>query len=691
MTSELNTQVVKEEKQKHYCIAIDVSGSMHYSLESIREHLGNQIATSLAENDLLSIIYYSSNGDFGLILDRFIYKGIDSLMSAKNAVKMLKSRNLTGFCDPLKLAKKTFTQSETNIFIFMSDGYENQNSITSVLNATSDLASVVDYGIVIEYGDYANHDLLLKMGDILGTTIYAKNVQTYNIQLDTIVKGTYSSNTIKIPSTDIEQIFFVQDGLTVVPKLVDNEYIIPIDLVYYVVSFNSNYVPAKEISQLNQGLLGLCYINESKPSKVWEYLGQLGSISLIDQYSGAIGNQKLNEFQQKLLSYIVAETELFEGGFDLNYLPPSNEFNLIDLLQLLSEDEETKVYTRDDRFNYSKIGSSKVQTSTLDEENPYKLDYEYVDLIEKGNPLELVYNSSRANISFQVNHKVSVDLTPVINAKKLVGLPEKVETIIFRNYTIVADLILNLKQMVVTTSEETLKIIPTDLYEIVNGRVVLFLDKLSLTNRDMIASVDMEAFAEQVLDDKMLAYRQRVFNSLSKENEVKSYSNPFVEKYGEEVANQLSELGIGNNGFSPKVVSVSGQDMYYAPEITTKVAGIQSVPSLDNVIKKVNEKGEAKLTPGETILYGIYKEYLTFISMPHYVNSADQKALLISYLETEQKSIRKVKRNILYNLSKSIFVALLSKQKIDNDQYEVTKENNKFSITIDQKVKEVLI
>jgi hypothetical protein len=84
-----------------------------------------------------------------------------------------------------------------------------------------------------------------------------------------------------------------------------------------------------------------------------------------------------------------------------------------------------------------------------------------------------------------------------------------------------------------------------------------------------------------------------------------------------------------------------------------------------DVLKRVEEKGEASLTQSQRYLYEEYKNYLSFIDSDAYKNSLNQKELLLSYIENEQKAVRIVKRKVIYDFSRLVFSVFLSKMEID--------------------------
>ncbi len=613
--SVLNSAAAKSAAPTHYHFVVDVSGSMHYDLPRLREDLKNLIGGSLRQDDLFSLIYYSSKGDYGHIVKGFKFNGIDSINMAHNAIENLRSRSLTGFVDPLTLVKKTTTPETANVMIFMSDGYENQSPESQVLSKCSDLKDELDAAFIIEYGDYANHDLLTKMVDAIGGTfVYAKDFTSYNENIEKIVKSEFTDTYVEVVDDNYNAVFTVNNGMVRVFNQTNGVYKVPENAELYL--DNGVYDDADAHS-----LLALTYINQMRGNAtlVFELLGRLGDKYLIDMYSGAIGKQKVNAFLTEIQELLSDDSNLYRNGKDTNYLPDANEYCLFDLFEDFNKGDNY-IFTRHEDFKYKRIGSKKVQASseltaadkevlasediTLDKanavlSNKYQLNFEYADEVEAGHKLRLEYNTKRANISFQVKHDVTVDLSQIPNYD---GHMTKIKSHIFRNYALIKDMVLNISHIVVKLDEATLaNFTNRGLIEksYNDGKVLLNISLIPVVNRAMIENFDDENFIElnyQYLDVK---YAMRVLNGLKKEYDPKKAD--YLDQYSEDFIEWLKDIGIDHNGFNPKTVSLTGSDEYYADEVLVKFAKIGSIPTPAKVLEKYNES--KKLTEREQMLF----------------------------------------------------------------------------------------
>ena len=651
----------------HYHFVVDVSGSMHYDLPKLRQDLSNLVATTMRKDDLFSLIYYSSKGDTGYIVKGYKYSGIDSLNMAQNAIENLQSRYLTGFVDPLELLSESINEDSSvlaNVMIFMSDGYENQSPKSHVLDICEVLGAQLDAAFIIEYGDYANHDLLIEMSQKLdGTFVYSKDVSAYNLSIQKIVKSEYSTKYVEVADNGYENVFAIDNGMVRSFSSEGGIYRVPENLEIYI--NNGDYSNVDD-----QFLLGMIHISQMKGNAkaVFEFLGMLGDKYLIDLYSGAIGKQKVNEFLNEVQACLEDSTLLYRNGKDTNYLPNENEYCLFNFFEDFQAGENL-VFVRHEDFNYKRIGAKQVQASSVlsDEDrqvlsnavsledakalldNKYKLNFEYVGE-EQGHHLNLDFNTKRANISFQVKHNVKVDLSQIPNYDW--DIVEVVNTHIYRNYAIVKDMVLNVSHIVAKLDNQTManfldKGIIDKVYA--DGKVLLNLSKMPVVNRAMIQNFDANDFIQKNYEYLKLKYEMRLLNGIKKVVDPKQIDMP---QYSEEFKDWLAEIGIDHNGFNPKRVAISGSDEYYAPEVVVKFDKIGSIPTPDKVRGKYND-GKS-LTAREQIMFDYIQAHSGIEQDVKRLNEVIGQRL-------------KVKRELEFNISESLFKMFLSRYVPAND------------------------
>ena len=127
---EFKNAVSKPTPTNHVFVC-DVSGSMYNELPKIRKHLKANLASLVKQDDTVSILYFSSKGDYGTVFRGEKVSNVSDLSNICAAIdRYLKPTGCTGFVEPLNLAAEIATdlQSENgnlNSLIFLTDGYDN--------------------------------------------------------------------------------------------------------------------------------------------------------------------------------------------------------------------------------------------------------------------------------------------------------------------------------------------------------------------------------------------------------------------------------------------------------------------------------------------------------------------------------------------------------------------------------------
>src|SRR5690606_4477069 len=202
---------------------------------------------------------------------------------------------------------------------------------------------------------------------------------------------------------------------------------------------------------------------------VEDFLANVGDVDLIETFGGAFGKQKLNELKQNIRDYAFIPNLIFSKGKKEGYRVDPKQFCLIDLLEILQEGDN-KFYPYHPDFNYKRISAKKTQKVELTDETKQQIkdaktlselqkvtseiespEFIYPDNVENiGSSFKtLVFNQDRANISVQTRLEGKVKLP-----KNDFGLTE-VDSFIYRNYSIVADGVLNVTEIPVTLDDKT--------------------------------------------------------------------------------------------------------------------------------------------------------------------------------------------------------------------------------------------
>lgn len=579
----------KQTPRRGHVWVVDVSGSMYSELPVLRGHLVNRLATHLKVGDELTIIYYSSNGTFGYVLERFTINDPTSLTRAGSAIEtFLRPMSLTGFVDPLRLAKQALQKFReaglVTSLLFMSDGYENQNPEALVLDVTKALLSLVDAGAVIEYGDYANHVLLAKMADALSVPlVYSEQAPDFDeLAARVLSDGVDSTLTTMGVDQHTRLGFTVQPDTGLVTTYRPVEGIMSLRMSPGQSVFLLREAPYEgpafhDVSDLLAAAIAAVSTGEARLA--WEILGDLGDIDLIDRYAAAIGKQRRNQFIAHLYAVKAGEQPRFPRGKNPGYLPRENAFCLLDLLDLLEEDGQSQLLVRHPSFKYKRGTAARVSDTKL------KFVEDRDQAVTFG---QLVRSSSRANLSVRGQFTGHVDLSVLPDAPV-----DRILTHVYRTYTLVRDGVVTMDEIPVELSQRAhewvSKHIP--LPEFQPGAVtILKIRDLPVVNRAFIQKLDGKELAYIAVRLEVLKAVQKVFRYYEEALGAKQVSPGWVDTYGSNVTAWLKDHGLTeHSGFSPTgtTASLLG-DSYVTSELDFKIKGVSSLPSVTAVLEKKN-------------------------------------------------------------------------------------------------------
>lgn len=735
----------------NHILTIDCSGSMYSELPKIRQQIKNKLVDLVKDNDTVSIVWFSGRGECGILKEEVEIKSLKDLSDLhKNIDKYLTDVCLTGFKEPLELIKEVVDRISKNRpnsafnLMFLTDGYDNQWSTNEILKACEALKDKVTSSTFVEYGNYANTKLLNQMAETLsGTVIYSERFTDYEPIFESIIrKEVLSTKKIEI---DIPNSNYVVDENGIYYNVLDGKVLVSEGVKYLtyltdktistketLTSYVSDYVNTRGLSSPNRDVLNVIYTliaslaQRMKSKDVYEILESLGDISISNSYCNAFGKQPLNAFLSEVRSIASGESQPFTKGFDVNSIPSDNKFCVLNLINMLMSDEESRWYPKHEKFVYHPISAKRVQASSvLTEEDHAKIndltqklqtaDVESLKIIneeinsilskkqdlkfvtvgaENGYEIsKLVWNTDRPNLSVSVTYKGYVELP-----ENKFGI-KSVDTVTFRNYSIIANGIVNVDILPVSFSEDTYKVLvknnivsANEPYEknkifFINLKRDLSGDIFPVVNRSMTKDVSgMELFKQEIELQKLKA-KQRVFNHFFKEN-FPSKNEGLVSRYGEEATEWLKSLGFSDgNGFSPKSVSSKSGEIRMESELACKIASFSTLPSVNALLKKI--QSNKNLTPSESLLNVYYKEYLNFIESDIYTKTSEKNKenLLKVWLEDKAKETVKEKRDLENHIAQSKFGLILSQgwftdfDDMDNTSTTLTIDNVDYKVS----------
>lgn len=656
----------------NHVYVVDVSGSMYYDLPKIRQHLKNTISLVAKPDDTFSVIWFSGRSQCGVVFENVLVSDTSTISMMHDSIdRFIKPVGLTGFVDPIKKALQlNLDKSKLNNFIMMTDGSDNQSKRDDILVEAAKLSTMYQSVSFIEYGYYADRDLLSKMANAVnGVHIFAEGIDKYETIMEDVVRGVPRVSNIEVSvNKRAKHCIFIYNGQVRIVDVVDGKASVPED-VERVHSIVPSDVARVQLSEDHLYLV-LCYAAKTVNSElVWKCLQALGDVKLVEEYQNAFTKQELSIFEESVTKAVFDPSLRFLEGKDLTIVPAKDVPTVIDLLSRLSK-VDSFVVTDSEYWSYNRIGRS----STTEEALPRFIPSPMSKVSLKG----LVFNANRPNVSISTTLKGVVALP-----KNEFGL-DKVPSHITRSYTVVKDGIRNMDQLPVVFPESAKADVENFKHTVVqedDGLCywVFDLTKIPVINRAMVEGVSLDKFVKIVEDLEPAKASLKVLTQLIKDqggSEGKILG--LIEKYGEAAAKWLSDIGVRDYGFGAVgTKSSEATDEYDSIQVEYKIKGLSSLPSLDAVSKKVAEG--KKLNLGDVLINSAVAAY----------ENADKESL-----EELKKNLTEVKRELERLLANEIYTLVLGRQWYGEEEVVETEVNlygNKAPMTIEKVRKSVKV
>lgn len=719
------TKATKEEqpvKKVHHLFIIDCSGSMYYELPRIRTDLYNKISTIMKPDDSITIIWFSSRGEYGVVVEDFKMKS-KTMEQLRNVIeKQLHPRGLTAFRDPLLESKKIISRvtasnkDMVHSLFFLTDGHDNQSTERDILSAINDLKPTLVSAAIVEYGYYCNRKLLSEMSmEVGGVHVFAQDFQDYEPYLKKQFEQKVRSERKKVNFDNVHgNIVFSRIGDDVLIYKVDENGDAFLDTeagdVFYlqeraatdVKSENEFFKNAANGNIQSEELLKAAYAamfafsRKSDYKTISDILRVVGDAYFIKKKSNTFGTQKINELEAEFLQASNKIDSIFVEGYNPKLEPKEDAYCLMDMIDDLMAHDDNLWYPRHEAFTYKRIGRKTQLASTKtsqDEKDELKkmieegktsdaikklqeLEGQHVGLKfiykdeTKGYPIhDLVWNNSRANLSVRVKFDGYVELPDAANGALLSDFPKinkNFDTHIWRNYTIIKDGIINTYRLPVSLNKETFDrlqangLLEGEKYE-AGKTYVLDYSSLPVINQKMVKETSAEKLFRNQYALLKIQAKNTVFNHLKKAY-FDNVSLDFSALYGAEGAAWLKELGLTANGYNPKVMQEPSTEETVVNTLSVKVDKM-TVPNtkkdFDAILAKI-EKGMG-LTPREKLLEGPIKEFQAFEKLSDGVSDTAKKTLIDTWLSERSKDIRKEKTRLMNDISRVQFTTIVGK------------------------------
>lgn len=649
----------------NHVYVVDVSYSMYNTLEKIRQHLKNIISVVAQPEDTFSVIYFSSKGQCGVVFENVLVSDLTTVSMMHSAIdRYIQCIGATGFIDPLKKAMTLkLDPTKVNNFIMLTDGYDNQSNRGDIVLEAAKLKEMYQSITFIEYGFYADRDLLTKMAEeVNGNLIFAEGIVSYEAVMEDVVRGVARVSNIDVNvNKKAKHGVFIYNGQIKIVAAVDGIVQVPedTDRVYSIVP---NDVLNKKLSDDHLYMILYYAAKTNFTELVWKTLQALGDVDLVERYQNAFTKQELSAFEEAASKAVLDVGARYTQGKDLNAVPDKNTPTVIDLLNALSA-TESFVVTDSPYWSYNRTG----RASTTEAPLPRFVQSPMSKVSLKG----LVFNAERPNVSIGTTLNGVVELPE--NEFNLTRVP----SFITRNYTVIKDGIRNMNKLPVmfpATEIANLEKFAHEVIEEASGTCywVFDLTKTPVINRSMVESVKLDDFKQSVQLIESSKASLKVLTALIKESGgTNSKISGMIDAHGEEAAKWLSSIGVRDYGFSPVgTTSTEATDEYESVQVVYKIKGLSSLPSLDAVQKKVD--GKKALNLGDSLIKAAVDTY---------------KGVTFKELEADKESYTTVKRKLESQLANIVYTLVLGRQWYGDDEVvstEVTLGGQTATMTIEK-------
>jgi len=678
----------------------DRSYSMSYDLPALAKDLIYK-AKEIPKGDTLSIGWFSSEGEYNFILKGFKITDDADYKILENAINKNKTPvGCTCFSEILADTKTVIEDlsviSDKFSLMFFSDGYpvvsNYSREIESIYTAVEALEGKITSSCMIGYGNYYNRNLMMDMAERLGgSLIHSNNLPQFSIALEDLIKNS-GSTTGKMPieftgakpnkdiifslsvhfkesasinvyrqkedgtilyapttGTTKEHIYFLTDKLSGKEKEVTIE--------------KGHFLRPTDKESMLRAIYALgCILNQkTKTDEALEVIGSLGDTKLVDVLYNAFTNSEHGEAEEALKQAIHSPKERILGKYDTSYLPASDAFCLIDVIEMLLKDENAHFYPYHEDFKYKKISRGT------------KTKGDFPKFTAEKNPKcalsTLAWHKSRLNLSVKANIKGTIDLGD--EAEKL-GFAKKYPTHVFRNYAIVKDGFLNTPWLPVTLSKENYETLSEKGVIWTNGaweedRVyVLELNKIPVMNR-AIANGKTSAtdLSNKVFEEIKLQAQLKVLNDAKKSLEEKTaYVDSTFAGLTDEQIEFLKDKGIGKNGFSPAMETQDPVDYYFAKEFSIKVKSFSSLPSVKDTRARIASK---KLRPADEVM----KLGIDLYDNSPVANQSDK--IKLAWVDEEVTKLKTQLLDVRFDIQRTKFSIILGKRWLN--EFESREDN----------------
>lgn len=605
-------KVVAEAKpattKTHHVWIWDRSHSMHWTIKGLVKDMIEHRKT-LREGDLLSIGWFSSEGG------KFSWSVVCHVVSqdSLSAIEKVLNANaftvgLTCFSEILGSLSSILDDAasfspQATLLHFFTDGYpvvtDEALEEQHIYTALTALAPKLTAALFIGYGDYYNRTLLAQMASVVdGAVIHASNLETYGAEVRNSSQGVAPRHEVQLTG-GILSAFYIRKG-QVVPATIDSTDRISIPLDVAEVWVDDLTRMGEFTDDVLPGAYGMAVLKlqQGRQDEAIAVLGATGDVALIEAVNNAFTIEELGACESALRDAIKFPKRRFMLGKKSGYVPDPDALCLIDVLEKLADNPNTRFYPHDPRFSYKRTGVP----STPMEGYPKFIKAE-------ANPaatFQPEWAKTRANVNLQAKINGVIDL-----GANDVGLDAAYYTHQFREYTIIKDGVLHTTTIAISTTRalydwlKSVGVVDNGVSWKANQPYAVNFAGMPMINRSFINNYrnisQLETNAKLEIA-KMAALK--VYKALLKELQPEK---PFTDGTTPEQGDFLRSKGVTPNGFNPPKIKAEAEDYYYAKTFEVQVVGLSSLPSMADLRKKL-ESGKP-LTKGQALMDEHLKKY----------------------------------------------------------------------------------
>lgn len=581
-------------------VVVDCSGSMYSELAKLRQSLKNKLPTLVNPNDSLTLIWFSGKNQFGIVFEDIEIATLTDLSKVNNAIdRFLTPQGATAFLQPIQEAKRAIMASskQAATLHFMTDGHNNQGSENEIIEACQELFPMVSSATFVEYGYYANHELLVRMAETTsGRVVLAENFSRYEEELRISMSGASGKRISVDVSTGTEFVIGSSqtDFCVSIPK--NGKVMLNPDTGMYS-EWNSSTKVTSIDNEHHACFVVAALIQKGMIDTAMDVASQIGDIVLFKSIENAFSKQDYMRATDLAIEYGSGKRKLYQvGGKQSNLIPDENAYNILTMLLDLSEEDGNYLDISHPEFEYNPMSGARVTVPVGDGTFVPKFTDKAKQV--KGAISAIKFSEDRPNISLLVKREGSVSLPP-----NEYGFGESFDTFIWRSYTIVADGIVNMSKLPVILAKASFDLLvhngvlpKTETFK-VGKTYVIDTTNMPVINRSMAKPVALTDLFNQQFNLYELQCVQKIINSTIDKPEA---GESFSAMYGEDGAKFLKECGISEGGFNPKSTKGEDLDGRIAKVIEIKMSGLATVPKVDDV-KKAITSGK-KLTPSQEVM-----------------------------------------------------------------------------------------